>query len=188
VRIGKEQRQLFPGFYMAFGNADDDPDAGLVRFYWSLSAIGAVPLMSEVTERFNRATIPFRLKVLNVPAMYRRSDAAVLYVPRTEYSNAHDVASQIHRRLTRYLSPAVSAFAKPLGRGIGLAEDPAPGKSFGQFVAGVLADALSAQSARAGGTTKRTRAVLSALAARGIDPERPYLVSGSADVYRSLDD
>lgn len=188
VRIGKEQTQLFPGFYMAFGNADDDPDASLVRFYWNISVKGAAPLVSEVTQHFNGAAIPFRLKVLIMPDAYRRTDAAVLYVPRSQYGNAHTVASQIHRRLSQHLSPAVSAFAKPIARGVGLAQDPGPGKSFGRVVAGILAEALSDQAAYAGGTRKRTRAVLAALHARGVNPERPYLIAGSNEVYRSFDD
>jgi hypothetical protein len=188
VRVGKEQRDLFPGFYMAFGNADDNTDAGLVRFYWNVSARGAAYLMSEVTEHFNAAAIPFRLKLLNVPTAYRRTDAGVLYVPRHQFDNAHTVASQIHRRLSEHLSPAVSAFAKPIARGIGIAEDPGPGKSFGQFVAGILAEALSEPAAQVDNISRRVRSVLAALHARGIDAKRPYLVSGSIDTYRSFDD
>ena len=187
VRIGKEQRELFPGFYMAFGNADDDPKSGLLRLYWNISVKGAALLVSEVANGFNGAAIPFRLKLLNVPTTYGRTDAAVLYIPRDRYRDAHPIASQVHQKVRQYLSPTISAFAKPIAHGIGLAEDPGPGRSFGQHVAGILSEALSTSGANVRGIGKRFHAVLEALRARGIDPEKPYLVAGSMDGYRVLD-
>src|SRR5205823_4439733 len=62
VKTGKEFRDLLPGFYMALGNADDDPQAPTLRFYWNVSADGAVPLLSRVTSLLNEAVVPFRLK------------------------------------------------------------------------------------------------------------------------------
>jgi hypothetical protein len=186
VRIGKEQRELFPGYYMAFGSADD-PENQLIRFYWNISVKGAPSLTSRVTERFNQATIPFRLKVLRMPALYPRSDAAVLYVPRDRYDDAHALVSELQPSLRQFLSPAVSAFVKPIGFGVGLADDPGPGKSFGQVATAILADALCAQPAQKGATRRRISAVIAALSAQGIDPERPYLCRGSSDVYRTLD-
>lgn len=186
VRVSKEQRELFPGFYMTFGNADDDPTQPLVRFYWNISVRGAAPLMSELTRLFNEAEIPFRFKMLNVPSMYGRTDSAVLYVPRAHYRVAHILVSRIRDRLRNYLLPQVSALVKRIAPGVGLAEDPGPGKSFGRVVTGILAEAL-AERARAGTATGRMRSVLTALRARGVDPKRPYLMSGSIDDYQVLD-
>lgn len=187
VRVGKEQRELFPGFYMAFGNADDNPDVGLLRLYWNISVKGAAALVSEVTQRFNSAEIPFRLKVLKVPTTFGRTDSAVLYVPRNRYRDMQTLVNHIHRNVRQHLSPAISAYAKPIAHGVSLAEDPGPGKSFGQHVSGVLADALSTNRASARGIRTRMDAVLEGLRVRGIDPERPYLLAGSSDDYRALD-
>jgi len=75
LRIGKELREMLPGFYMVLGEADRPyrsparPRA-MTRFYWHLTAQAAAPWIAELTRRFNAATVPFEAKVLSDPATY----------------------------------------------------------------------------------------------------------------------
>jgi HopA1 effector protein family len=188
VWVGKEMRQLLPGFYFAFGNGDQqdnrDTSDPLVRFYWHLTATAAVEYMALVTTQFNRASIPFRTKVMADPAGYVRADAGVLYLERRYFPGARRLLLEIHQALERQLRPSVPMFTKPLAAGLGLAEDPNNQMSFGQSRCQIAARAL--WSCFLHGLTDedaRLAALAEAFRAAGLDPATPFLERGSTDFY-----
>ena len=187
VRVAKEIRHLIPGFYMAVGNGDarqkDEPGA-LVRVYWNLTTAAAAEYMALVTGSLNARRLPFRTKVLSDPGAYVRADAGVLYVERRLFGRVCPVIVEVLDALRGALRPEVPMLTKKLADGVGLAEDPPGGMSFGQSRMSVIAHAL--WSAFLSGRTSpaaKVEAVASAFAANGLDPERPYLSSGGRDVY-----
>ncbi|WP_437752168.1 T3SS effector HopA1 family protein [Sorangium sp. So ce1389] len=192
VKVGKEMRQLIPGFYCAIGDGEsgDGPDTtdGLVRFYWSLQVEAAARYMAVATRSLNGARIPFRTKVIADPGGYVRADAGVLYLERRHYAAARAVVAAIYEQVKDGLRPEVPRFTKKLADGLALAEDPADGMSFGQSRCKVVAEALWASfDGGASDPDVQIERLVAEVRQRGLDPMRPYLNQGSSDVYARRD-
>ena len=192
VRIGKEHRNLIPGFYMAFGDASMDyngESTPLVRLYWHVSSTGAPPLVRALTLELNRMGVPFRFKCLNDPNLYARADAAVLYMTRVSYAKARGALLKVYGLARPWLLADVPMLTKRVGRGVGLAEDPgSEAVSFGQHRCRIIAEAL-VKSFETGARTANDRlgAVMRTFAEQGFDVDHLYLQPGSRDVYPSLE-
>ena len=188
VRVAKELRGLMPGFYMAIGDPDEDDrrddDEPLLRLYWHLTPEAAVAYMAEVTTHLNAAGVPFRTKVLNEPSAYLRADAGVLYFGRRHYGRLRAAIGRVYEAVSGGLRPDVPLFARKLAPGLGLAEDPRNGLSFGQHRCQIVAKALW-RAFEQGETSREARAeaLASAFREAGLDPMRPHLEPHSRDVY-----
>ena len=188
VRIAKEIRGLMPGFYIAIGDSeeDDQRDAGepLVRLYWHLTAGAATDYMAATTANLNAAGVPFRTKVLNDPAFYQRADVAVIYFIHRHFGRARDALAAIYETIKGGLRPEVPLFTKRLAPGLGLAEDPGNGLSFGQHRCRLVARALwSAFEKGETGREARAAALADSFGNAGLELMRPYLEPGSTDAY-----
>jgi hypothetical protein len=188
VWVSKELRQLVPGFYFAIGNGDraDDRDATgpLVRFYWNLTVGAAVQYMQLATGLLNEARIPFRTKVLSDPSSYVRADSGVLYVEQRHFRVLCPLVTRIHEAITTGLREDVPMFAKRLAPGLGLAEDPNNGLSFGQSRCNAVARAAWLCHLRGiDGADERLRLLGGEVKKDGINPGAPFLNSGSMDIY-----
>lgn len=188
VRIPKEHFELIPGFYLAHGDADDTRDTDdTIRIYWHIAPGGAERLMGLTTSRLNRAGIGFQLKVLGEPLRYHRTDPAVLYLAREDYPRAAFLLGEIHDHLGPWLRSTVSLLVKRLAPGVGLAEDPGDGSSFGEHRGRLLAGILAHPAWSALETDAERVAFLSSrLADQGYDPDRIYLDPGSTDDFPPL--
>jgi hypothetical protein len=188
VWVGKEMRHLLPGFYFAYGNGDQqetrDRADPLVRFYWHLTRESAAEYMGLVTALFNRAGVPFRTKVLSDPGSYVRADAGVLYLELRYFAAARPLVIRVHEALATKLRPEVPLFAKRLADGLGLAEDPSSGMSFGQSRCRLAARGLW-DCFRRGLAERDARlaSIAEAFRAEGLDPAAPHLERGSRDFY-----
>lgn len=186
VRLPKELLKLSPGFYMALGD-DGLPrhaDEPMVRFYWNLRSDTAPELVRELTSRLNQACIPFRLKVVNDPRRYTRCDAGVLYVLRRDYRTVAAVVRTVHDAVRDGLSRETPALTKQLAPGLGLAEEPPGGDSFGTHRCGLLADGIiRARDLGRQSLADRMQVVVGRLEEEGISLEAPFLNAGSSDVY-----
>lgn len=175
-----------PAWYMAHGRPEP-PATKWLRLYWNVSSQGAPVLLGLTTEILHRLQVPFRLKILLDTSIDRR-DAAVLYLPRNRWIVARDFVEHVSRQLEDLsaLHPEIPLFAKLVRPGVGLAEDPQTGVSFGLHRSGLVARAL-ARNYLAGPTEKAQRAQWSALSAEfareGLSINRPYLNAASRDVY-----
>lgn len=122
----KELTAYSPGFYSAFADRPfrTSSTTPVIRLYWNLTREGAAPFVQAVSERLNHKRLPFRFKVLSDPDSYDRCDAAVIYIPMDDYTQAAPIIKQIHAHIAPFLNSATPAFTKPLASGVGLAEDP----------------------------------------------------------------
>ncbi len=185
----KELPAYSPGFYSAFGDrpfpaASPTP---VVRLYWNLTREGAVPFVEIVSERLNDARLSFRFKVLSDPDAYVRCDAAVIYLPADGYRDAAPIIEQIYAHIAQNLRPETPVFTKPLAPGLGLAEDPPGGHSFGMHRCGLVADGLiNAYSEAATSLGERTERVITRFEEAGIDIDSPFLNPGAKDSYDGL--
>jgi HopA1 effector protein family len=182
----RESTTMHPGFYFVYSEAlgDDQDDRDLLRFYWNVTSEGATKIVSLLTRSFNRFQLPFRLKIVNNPAAYIRADAAVLYLNKRFYHLASELLSDVHKQITSELNPDTPLFSKKLARGLGLAEEPTTGESFGQQRCRILAHALwAAFEKKLDDEDSRLREISTQLQTNGIDAEFPYRNAGSNEVY-----
>lgn len=184
VRVAKEMRSLMPGFYCAIGDGDQhdagDAPAPLVRYYWHLTARGAAAYMAAATAVLNRRAVPFRTKVLSDPNGYGRADAGVLYLERRHADRLGTALVDIHRAVAAELRPEVPLFTRPLAPGLGVAEDPGGGQSFGQHRCRLVARAAWAAFAA---EADPLGVLADHFQAAGLDPARPHLDPGARDAY-----
>lgn len=146
VKVEKECRHLNGYFYYAYGNTDKTQlaayDGQSLRFYWNLQPAATIPYMDIVTELLNAAHIVFTTKVLSDPDSYSRSDAGVLYIDRSQLEDVLALIPRIYDRVRIGIRPTVPLFVRQLLPGVGFAEDPANGLSFGISRSKLIAETL----------------------------------------------
>jgi hypothetical protein len=179
----RESHALQAGFYFAFGEAlaDEQEEAAQLRFYWNVRAGGAQRLLANVTRTLNRFGVPFRFKCLNAAEHYVRLDAAVLYVARRHDRLVRELLDELAAGLdARQLGAATPLFTRRLRPGVGLAEDPPGGESFGQHRCRIVAEGLwNAYAAQATTREARLGCVVAQFARYGLSLRRPHLNAGS---------
>ncbi|HYP41982.1 MAG TPA: lanthionine synthetase LanC family protein [Chloroflexia bacterium] len=177
---------ISPGYYMAVGENELSNDDGghLVRLYWHINSEGAVLLMSLVSQLLNEAAVPYRFKVVNEPDGYTRRDAAVLYIRKAHYHQVRPLLQEMHTQLAEKCRYGVPALTKQLAPGLGLAEDPGRGESFGYHRCTLLAEGLvRAYEAGKSEVSERLAYVAERFGEEELHIETPYLRSGSSDDY-----
>jgi hypothetical protein len=178
VPLPKELPALSPGFFMVLGATGSDVVASphTVRVYWHIAASGAPALVRALTSRLNAETVPFRLKVANHPIRFDRCDAAVLYLPIEAFEGVRAMLAHVAVIMASRLLPRTPAFTLALAPGVGLAESPATGESFGEHRCRLLADGIvSADERGVASRSSRVDAVIESLAENGVKIDAPYL-------------
>lgn len=190
VRVAKERRGIQPGFYFALGDAEEATtlQPHQLRLYWHLRPGAGVELVRIATRRLNEARRPFKLKVLTHPATYRRADAGVLYLRPDTFDETLGEIAEIYHALRDGLRPEVPRLTRPLAPGLGVAEGPADGGSFGEDRCRRIATVLVRAFIDGRETpAQRADAVARAFDAAGLDPSRPHLASASGRRYVPLE-
>jgi HopA1 effector protein family len=186
VLFTRESRTQQPGFYVVNGEtpAPFGADSRMTRIYWHIGESGAVPLVHAVTTLFNRYQIPFRFKTLSYSGVYTRSDAAVLFFAARYYGVILKLLPAIRAEVSHSLQPHVPLLTKRLYDGIGLAEDPATGESFGMSRSQLLAQAIwDAFTRGTQAEESRMQELAIQFQRNGLSLERPHLRAASADIY-----
>ena len=188
VHFPKELRQISPGFYVAKSDVEmpDSKSQIVLRFYWNLKAHSAVPLMRALTGGLNEIGVPFRFKVASNESSFVRCDSGVLYVAKNDFEAVSLVVRRVYAEIgTENFNSRVPALTKTFAPGLGLAEDPGSQlDSFGTHRCRLLAEGLI-QAHKIGKQSLRERLVVveGRFAEDGLSLERPFLNSGSTDVY-----
>lgn len=186
LRFPKEWLGMSPGFYMVLSDKplSHDDEQMLVRVYWNLTAEGAVSFVRMATTLLNKAGLPFKLKILRDPALFTRCDAAVVYIRKSDYHAVAEILSRVYAEIVAHLKPGTPVFTKPLAWGVGLAEDPGLGESFGQNRCRLVADAvIRAYEQGKQSLDERLQVVADRFAEDGISLTEPFLNPGSKDDY-----
>jgi len=186
LRLPKEMTGVSPGFYMALGNSPlGDSAAELIRIYWNATPAGAICLMREATATLNGAGIPFKIKSLHNPDAFHRCDSVVLYLRKGDFGNVEPLARRIHRCVAPSLKPGIPALTKLLAPGVGFAEGPPDGSSFGMSRCAMIAEGLiGAQWERQGDREGVLEGIVREFQSRGVALEEPFLNAGSQDSYQ----
>lgn len=190
LRVCPGSADLQAGFYFSFGNAlsDQFDEYALLRFYFNVRAEGAAELLRAISTRFNHYAIPYRYKTLSEASAYTRADAAVLYLAKRYYHIAAALLCALAEPLDATLRDAVPMFCKTLRPGVGMAEEPGTGESFGMHRCRLVAEGVI--DAWAGGSQSvaaRLDAVQKRFSAAGIALDTPYLNAKSVDLYTHTD-
>jgi hypothetical protein len=184
VYLFKESTTMQPGCYFAFGEtaaASDNLD--IFRLYWDIDETGVLSLLQSVTRDLNRFQVPFQFKCPVWPQGYMRRDAAVLYVRKRFYSLVRELAAGWRQECAAHIRNDVPLFALALEPGLGLAEDPESGESFGMNRCRHVAEAIWNAHSSGVPEAERLRAVKEHFRQHGLDFNRPYLNPGSVDQY-----
>lgn len=189
VKVAKELRHLVLGYYLALGDAEPpeppEPadDSSAIRLYWALTARSAVRYIELATKLLNDRQIVFRTKVVAHSALYQNADAGVMYLTAHQLVRAGAALHELYEALAGELRPTTPMFTRPLAPGLGFAEDPQDGLSFGQSRCRLVAQGLwAAHLAGANTALDRQHAIAACFERAGIDPARPYLRSGTNDL------
>jgi HopA1 effector protein family len=186
IFVAKESRTMQPGFYFAFGETvtDQQDDYSIVRFYWNIKESIATTLIRLITRNLNRFQVPFRLKCLGFRAHFSRADAAVLFVSKRYYRITSELLVDIYQEVREHLKSDTPLFTKQLANGLGLAEDPGNGESFGMSRCRIFAEGLWGAYVQGLQTEQaRVQEVVKQFGNNGISLEHPYLSAGSIDHY-----
>lgn len=185
--VARESRTMQPGFYFAFGETitDQQDDSWIVRFYWNIKESAAPMLIRLITQKLNRFQVPFRLKCLSFSSQFNRADACVLFVSKRYAKLVSELLVGIQQEVQASLKPETPLFTRQLARGLGLAEDPGNGESFGMSRCRMFAEGLwSAYQQGLHSEEARLQVVVQQFEKHGIDLQYPYLNTGSKDEYK----
>jgi hypothetical protein len=144
VFLAKESRTLQLGFYYVMSETvpEQTVEARPSRIYFNIDEAGAPLLVRAVSTELNRFGIPFRFKTLSFSGAYVRSDSAVLFFAKRYFSVIACLLPRLLGEIKDHLRPATPLFSKKLADGIGLAEDPGNGESFGSNRIRLVAQAI----------------------------------------------
>jgi hypothetical protein len=177
-----------PGFYIVFGESLADPQdthQGMIRLYFNVRSTGAPPLIAGLSRDLNRFEVPFTFKTLVQPEHYAsRFDSSVLFTHRRFFPIVAQILAGLVPMLGSELGPETPLFTKRLAPGVGLAEDPGNGDSFGRHRCRLVSEALWS-AFHAGVTTEagRLAEVAASFDRQGLSLEKPFLNPRSIDRY-----
>lgn len=186
----RESFSLQPAFYFVFSNEISEQQnlCTVIRFYWNITSTGACRLIELLTKYLNKYNIPFSFKCLNNAALFTRNDAAVLYVSKRYYNITAQILAFIYPQIKSELSSEVPGFTKELNPGLGLAEDPGTGESFGMSRCEMIALGIyNAYDTDITTNEKTIDHIKEVFNARGIQINKPYLNKGSQDIYEVIE-
>lgn len=184
VYLFKESTTMQPGCYFAFGEtASPSDNLDIFRLYWNIDDTGVLALLRNISRDLNRFQIPFQFKCPVWPQGYLRRDAAVLYVRKRFFALVRELALGWRLDCAGHLRNDVPLFALELAPGLGLAEDPESGESFGMNRCRHVAEAIWNAHGSGVAESLRLQAVKEHFQRQGLDFNRPYLNPGSVDQY-----
>jgi hypothetical protein len=168
------------GWWLTWGAAGAAPAESMLRVYWNSGADGVAPLVNAITAVLENLELPYTMKCPADTTLFGRTDALVLYLAPDVWSAAKAGLRSAYERTAARIRPAAPPLTLRLANGVGIAEDPANGSSFGQSRALAVADGVLEVLAAGHVDTEDIIATLATrLSAHGISPDRPYLRHGS---------
>jgi hypothetical protein len=186
LRVDRESHVLQPGFYFMFSETLTDvwDEHNLLRFYFHCTPQVVAPLVEHLTIELNQYLVPYRMKALSDAALYTRTDAMVLYCAKRYFDIVSRILLLIPEWILSRLESSVPLFSKPLLPGIGVAEDPNTGESFGMHRCRLVAEGIvDAWVQGQQSVPARLRSVAARFAMNGFQLDAPHLNSGCLDPF-----
>ncbi|KPA95922.1 lanthionine synthetase LanC family protein [Pseudomonas asplenii] len=165
--------ELDPAFVYLFGHAAADAysEDCLVRYYLAPEPAQLAEVVQTLSNALNQACLPYILKYPCDTSQWLRHDTVVLYIAARQAHQVHSLLGRQGQWLRQRLRGQVPLWAQPLMPGLGFAQDPTDGQSFGESrcraLALGLADAVCSADAM--------DAIRRQFEAQGIDWQQPHL-------------
>jgi hypothetical protein len=189
LRMPRGSHTLQPGFQFMYSESPTDiwNEHVLTRVYFNVTPDAVGGLIEFLTRTLNSYQVPYRMKALTDATHYTRTDSVVLYF-------AHRYVDMIARLLADMPTEAAQGLIDPaplftyrFRTGIGMAEDPGNGESFGMHRSRLVAEgAVDAYRSKAATREAQIAAIRSRFTANGLDLDRPYLGTGRRDIFEPL--
>jgi HopA1 effector protein family/Phosphotransferase enzyme family len=191
ISIHLPKNRIDDRYYVAVGNAgmieaidlDRSPKEKppTLQICFNITAEGAIRAMQHFSQALNSRQIPFAFKVRFDPTEYDRWDTAILEITRAHYSQIKPLVQKFYQCAPTVLRQSVPFLMKPLGAGIGLAEQPPQG-CFRVHRYQLLAEALfNAWEQKITTLEGKIQIIQNAFQQQGIDWQQPYCKSESLD-------
>lgn len=130
-------------FHFIFGeNYQSTNYPYLIRFYFNMKAAFASELVTWLSGNLNKLTIPFQFKSPASPEYYTRADAGVLYIENRYFRLVKDLISEHKDMIKPLLNSGTPLFTYQLTEGIGIAQQPTNGSSFGMNISEMLTEGI----------------------------------------------
>lgn len=149
------------------------PPQRLLRVYFQVAAGREAAFVARASAHAPPAAV-WSLKILAGAHPAGRTDAAVLYLDRND-SIRVDWLTRVIGAVAPVLVEGAPPLTAPIATGVGWAEDPGGGVSFGEDRCRLLAGAALARPAALDGAASWRRAVAQAFAREGLELARPHL-------------
>jgi HopA1 effector protein family len=172
----RDSTHFMPGFWFTHTGRWSLLQGPRVRLYWNVTPAGAPGLVRQITQHFGE-DVSYALKLPIEPALFARSDPAVLYLDEQAFEAVRSDIRRVHDVVARDLANDVPKLTHRLASGLGLAEDSGNTReSFGTSRCLLLSEALITAS-RNGRRTQRALlgAVVRRFAEAGIPAAMPHL-------------
>jgi hypothetical protein len=151
-----------------------------VRLYFNLTPEVMPFFINRIGQVANRLKVPIRLKCLSEPALFTmRRDNTVCYLPLHLLTYLEAALGNAVKEVRDALINEVPLFTKKLIPGVGYAESPLSGASFGFDRSLILAKALEECLSSAKGPRQLYRPLVECLLKSGLDHRRPHRNPGS---------
>jgi hypothetical protein len=157
-------------------SAMGDPDAPLVRLYWSVGEHDIALILRDLGAALESLGVRYSLKCPVRSTDFARVDTLVLYLERSAWEKAEGAIEELAQRCEPRLRKSSPPLTRRIARGVAFAEDPGPKESFGQSRCRALAPGLLTLLLE--GSPSRIRGIeilVQALRDAAIDPERPWM-------------
>jgi hypothetical protein len=166
----------------SFVLASNAPTTGAASCFLHLSPGTAPEVFARLVGALDGYGIGFRAELAGDAAACLRADSAVVTVARDDAPTVARAALRLQQRTPFALAPSVPAFARQIGPGVALADEPGPGpgSTFGRRRCRLVAAGLVAAAPGADAGARRG-AVLARLTAAGIDPAAVHLNPGNPE-------
>jgi hypothetical protein len=177
LEVTARRERIADGWWVTWNGHRASPAGRLLRVYWHCGADGAPALVADLTSLFESRRLAYSLKCPAHESLFGRRDAVVCYLPAGAWVSIREGLLAVLDRRASDLRDEVPALTLPLGRGVGLAEDPGGAQSFGQSRARAVADGLvaAAVNLRARSDEEAVRIVAARLSAYRISAREPHL-------------
>lgn len=187
LRISGLSLTKSPGYVM-FTSGDGPPCADdadpLMRVYWNVTRTGALALVSGLGNGLSGRGVRYQFKVVHADWRWpERADTAVLYITRSSLTAVWDVVESLRIRMASMLRPYTPSLTVPISDGVGLAEDPGDGGSFGTFLCDLLAREIVMQFCTDG---RPDPAALLSAAMRKLDGLGRFGIEGHAEQLANM--
>lgn len=146
MHVFADSLRLQRGYYYALGEevGDEFDNFSKLRFYFNITPEDAPTLVETFTRSFNQYQVPFLFKCPLIPGGYNRTDTAVLYFSHRFFDIVAQIMTVLAEDTLSHLQPEVPLFSRLVWPGIGFAEDPGYGKSFGMDRCRLVAEGIAA--------------------------------------------